>query len=160
MLHCYHDVTCCITTLTLSCSYPPGRRRLQTAQRPLAVGAVSLQGSGYYICRCICCCAPRASRSLAACPTCWAAPGARRALQSYQHAATRRLPPACNGGGRATGMTVDLHSHQRLHCLIAVAAQRRWRSAGSDKNLVRRHLYSDKTLPKWAKFLYKSIKNC
>ena len=38
-------------TLAGSCSYPPGRRLLQTD---------SLQGSGYYICRCIC--APRAGQ--------------------------------------------------------------------------------------------------
>ena len=36
----------------------------------------------YYICSCICCCAPRASRG--ACSTRWAAPGARRARQCGQ----------------------------------------------------------------------------
>ena len=33
-----------------------------------------------------------------------------------------RLPPACSAGGRAEGTTADLHSHARLHCLVAAAA--------------------------------------
>ena len=73
---------CYITTLTFSCSYTPSLRQLQTVPQPSSMGAVSLQGSGYYICCCICFCALCSSHS--ACSTRWVAQGALLAQQSGQ----------------------------------------------------------------------------
>ena len=52
-----------------------------------------------------------------------------------------QLTPACSGGGRAAGTKADSYSHPTLRCLMAAAALRRQRSAGSDKNLVGRRLH-------------------
>ena len=125
---------CYITTLTPTCCYQTGQRWLQAVQRPRAVVAVSLQGSHYYIHRCICCCAPRASRSASS--TRWAAPSAAGPII--------RLLPACCSGGGAAGTTPDSHLHPRLRGLVGVvaaAALRSRRSACTDKNLVGKCLH-------------------
>ena len=49
--------------------------------------------------------------------------GPRRAAGSAEWPIAR-LPPACSAGEGAAGTTADLHSHPRLHCLVAAAALR------------------------------------
>ena len=92
-------------------------------------GAVSLQGSRYYICSCICCCVPRASRGARS--MCWAQ-WARGAAGSAEWPIAR-LPPACSARERAAGTSSDSHSHPRLRCLVAAAALRGQCSADTDK---------------------------
>ena len=71
--------------------------------------------------------------------------GGPRHAASSAESPIARLLPACSAGlgGRAAGTTADLHSHPSLHCLVAAAALRRQRSAGSDKNLVGRRVHEE-----------------
>ena len=103
------------------------------AARHGGLSAASWQRSDYYICHCVCWCAPRHS----ACSTCWAAPGALLAQQSG------RLPGFLSLLLRAAvdeGLRYDSRfafaSEPGLRCLVDAAALYRRRSAGSDKNLV------------------------
>ena len=129
MYHCY--VTCYIPTLLL----PAGQAQAKTALWPRAVGAVRLQGSGYYICSCICYCAT--------CPVTQPAPRAGRPQACcWLSRVTNRLAAArVQQWWKSCRHTADFHLHLRLRGLLAAAALRRWRSACSDTNLVGRHLH-------------------
>ena len=118
---------------------PAARRLLQSAPRPRAMGAVSLQGSGYYICHSICCCSP--------CAVVQDAPrtGRPQARSGLSRAANRPAA-ACvqwwrKGRRHDSTVTADSRLHLRLRCLVAAAALRIRRSTGSDKILVGRRLH-------------------
>ena len=104
-------------TLAGSCSYPPGRRLLQTD---------SLQGSGYYICRCIC--APRAGQPQ---ERCWLS----RVPNRLAAARVQLSRKCCRYDSRfALGCEAVQPVLSRGNCCAAQTV--RLRSAGNDKKLV------------------------